>query len=271
MLLLLASLLLGCGRIEVARGGHFGLLGQHAELGCADCHGEAPGPLPSSCDGCHEAQRPAVHLPGDCAPCHTEAGWQGGRLAHASFPLTGGHRDLACAACHLSEPWGRDPACEACHEADRPSPHDPASCVGCHGIDSWLDVDHDFFPLVGGHAISCGACHADGYEGADPTCASCHAGDLPPGHFQGGCGACHPVSSWREGRFEHSMFPLQDAHRAPYCAECHAAKDWSTFLCAQCHEHRQEESDDEHGDVPAYRWTTEGCLECHPSGESAED
>jgi hypothetical protein len=176
-------------------------------------------------------------------------------FATPSFVLPGQHATLTCEECHGPPPFGSIPwgeaQCNGCHEADRkpdpavpPDPnyhYYPQSCgtSGCHldtdeGWDAVVgNVNHDFLPLEGVHAIDCTLCH----ESATPSnadvfpvggnrysCASCHDSldplgqlDRPPNHYvEPGtglpygavlgwdCNACHdsytrrgaPIGGW---------------------------------------------------------------------------
>ncbi|MBK6898513.1 MAG: hypothetical protein IPH09_04350 [bacterium] len=124
----------------------FPLVGKHAATACRACHAP-PGaraaadslrfrPTPERCDACHKdphrGQFAATTAPPvtDCERCHaTVAGWRAVRFDHdrdTTFPLAGGHLNVACLACHPREGEGDDLAvryrpvdkrCEACHTA----------------------------------------------------------------------------------------------------------------------------------------------------------
>jgi hypothetical protein len=78
-------------------------------------------------------------------------------------------------------------------------------------------VDHDFYPLIGTHAvIACENCHADNiYAGTPPDCASCHLPDKPEPHYEGDCAMCHAPTTWQEAAFDHALYPTSA------CAACH--------------------------------------------------
>jgi len=112
--LLLAMGMTACGALwnEEAHEGEFPLRGQHVGLPCEACHTPGSDDLPTACMGCHEAERPVPHDPGDCGECHTEDGW--GTVDHSFFPLLDAH-DIACVQCHTNGGYtGLDAACASC-------------------------------------------------------------------------------------------------------------------------------------------------------------
>lgn len=213
--------------------------GQHIAVTCEKCHRPALGARPTAarvevlnvafknlataCASCHAD----VHLGQVGMACETCHGVEGAKFSlvgfshqTTGFPLTGGHRTIACAACHKSEtgafPAGTGTAvrlkgvavqCRACHKdvhlgqfSDR--------CESCHSTDRFKLPKYthanaklrDFF--VGRHATAtCQACHATvtkdfpGGRGTamlfklDTRCVTCHRdahnGSLPD------CGTCH--------------------------------------------------------------------------------
>jgi hypothetical protein len=192
--------------------------------------------------------------------------------ADPSFPLVGRHEPLACVACHPADrALGPVPAaCASCHEAARPADHYAGDCGECHTPYGWDDivVDHTFFPLTEAHALPCDACHADGYGGLDPACASCHEADRPPDHFgTQDCGSCHVPTNWGDATFDHDdLFPLPH-HGVGDCGSCHLEPgSYASFSCIDCHEHARAETDEDHDEVSGYEHTSDACLRCHPRG-----
>ncbi|MCA9566990.1 MAG: hypothetical protein KC656_04070 [Myxococcales bacterium] len=241
----LVGLLGGC-RVEPSVGMNtFPLEGLHEGLVCEDCHdpGEPIGPLATDCASCHADDAPPEHYAGPCEECHDVYGWDNA-VDHSFFPLDLSH-DLDCAECHTTpgEFEGLSPLCGSCHEVDRPQDHFAArDCGECHGIETFdLGIDHSYFPLRNAHDLACETCHTaiPDFTGITGDCASCHETDRPAvDHFAGrDCGTCHTPTAWDTG-FDHSFFPLNDAHSVQ-CESCHTTIPDFTGLsgeCANCHE-----------------------------------
>lgn len=101
-----------------------------------------------------------------------------------------------------------------------------------------LDVEHENFPLTGGHSnLDCAACHLEGvYADTPTTCGSCHQietaasvyADLPasillpdninlanpyPDHFSPACENCHTINDWVPYQFDHAeVLECQSCH-----------------------------------------------------------
>jgi len=249
----------------------FAMAGRHLEIGCADCHENAtvevlpPGGrrflgLEKRCASCHEDPH-AGAMPADCASCHGQTVWD--RLASEGhekrLPLTGGHGDASCRACHAKgtlhalEALGRPDApparsCADCHA----SPHRESflaatpDCGACHLPDhvsfapeglAVTPAQHAAtgFPLDRPHAeVACAACHDRGEasfaerhpgRGAD-DCAACHE-DPHRGQFRKTlCIECHARDDFRPHRFDETRhaatrLPLTGSHLAATCGDCH--------------------------------------------------
>lgn len=123
------------------------LEGGHAALDCAACHAPLPAPSPegrswdtaagTDCADCHSDPHAGQFLQDgftDCAACHRNTrAFTDLRFDHdrdARFPLGDAHREVACAECHESVPWGP-------LEIVRYKPLD-TQCVDCHGLDEAL-------------------------------------------------------------------------------------------------------------------------------------
>jgi hypothetical protein len=129
----------------------FPLLGKHAGLKCSDCHATAAfHDAGDTCADCHGEDDPhSGSFGGNCGSCHNATAWEAWRFDHdrsTTFPLTGAHRNAACAACHRSEaPRGatarRGDDCAQCHRRDDPH-HGQfgAACGECHGTDSFSEL-----------------------------------------------------------------------------------------------------------------------------------
>jgi len=246
---------------------------------CADCHQEDITTFaPETCDTCHREIKAAFSLAhslsfgSDCLACHDGVDRFGGRYDHDAVPfrLTGGHRDVECAFCHVDariladfETAPQD--CYACHHAD--DPHElrfGEVCDACHSTDSWQEFtfDHSLsaFQLEGKHAgVSCEACHQDNHFQGTPTdCYSCHRqDDEHNGRFGTDCAACHTPFNWEQATFDHDLsdFPLTGAHLEVNCEDCHRTGQFAglSAQCAACH----ADPDFHLGEFSA------SCEECH--------
>jgi hypothetical protein len=258
---------------------------------------------PVDCYACHVDEYTATTSPDhdaagyghDCTLCHDpfRAGWTGGRILHpAAFPLTGAHARTDCATCHTNGYSPLPTDCYACHQADYDGSTDPGhaaagfpvTCADCHGTSAWSPATFDHgataFALTGAHrSTDCAACHADGYTGTPTDCYACHRADYDgttdPDHaatgFPVSCTDCHGTSAWSPADWDHdSLFPIYSGrHRDEWnsCADCHVtAADYSHFECIFCHEHNRTDTDRDHREEPDYRYTSEGCFDCHPRG-----
>jgi hypothetical protein len=96
------------------------LKGGHKTLvQCSDCHkGNLTAATPE-CITCHQVQydnapsHKQSAFPTDCTICHTQNNWLENSFNHAttSFPLTGAHTTVLCAACHTSGYTNTPTAC----------------------------------------------------------------------------------------------------------------------------------------------------------------
>ncbi len=249
----------------------------HATRECADCHTPAnrvspaaqlaPGGrsswtgLEQSCASCHEDIHRGA-LGSRCQTCHDAGKWTitpGFSHDTTSYPLTGRHTQVSCAACHASAklPLKRDAAghpipvyqpvphasCVSCHE-DVHKGSFGATCTTCHTTRSFQEIsgggfDHSrtSFPLKGRHAaVACGQCHRDftSERGRHPvarSCGSCHAPDPHAGTatIQGkpaDCAACHDERGFTPATFSlerhrAAAYPLEGKHASVPCASCH--------------------------------------------------
>ncbi|MBZ5643257.1 MAG: hypothetical protein LAO19_10885 [Acidobacteriia bacterium] len=269
----------------------FALTGMHVSptpTPCASCHVNNNYALNSTaCYGCHTAawQSTATlggsvpnHItagfPTDCSICHSTANWTTSTFNHATttFPLTGAHTSVACAACHVNSNYsGTLPTdCYGCHTAAWQStttlggsvPNHitlgyPTTCASCHTTTSWLGATFNHnatgFPLTGAHVtVACNLCHTT--TAPPPTdCYSCHTaqwqststmGGNIPDHTGNGfppastCSTCHTTTNWTTATFNHTWWRIP--HQGATCATCHQtpglATNFATFNCTNgCH------------------------------------
>jgi len=215
----------------------FALVGAHASLDCASCHGDPrrpddgirmtftrrdgafPAPAHETCGSCHTDYHAGAFADNprgsDCESCHAQAAWVPAQFDLARhqeetrFPLTGAHVATPCSACHGGRAAGTIPnftlavTCEGCHANENP--------------------------------------HGDTFAEADGVTA---------------CGSCHATSGWASGAFDHSEtdFPLTGAHGSLECASCHERETGTDgrparqfrgldMACASCHADDQPHRD----------------------------
>ncbi len=236
----------------------------------------------------------------------------------SDYPLEGKHAAVACRSCHSStESAGvlqrpSHASCSNCHSeahadqlVDRKGGN---ACESCHSVDGWKPSTFDRdrhttldLPLEGRHArIDCSACHGETRPGLPPhprpaelgrarvalslldaACASCHA-DPHASRFSR-CPACHDSRQFQPSTVDtllHASFgyPLEGAHRATPCSECHkeltGQRAPSTLLLAAssrqlsfrtAHERCIDCHDSTHGEQFAGRIDGGACDGCHSS------
>ena len=279
----------------------FTLYGQHQFVGCKKCHKSLEfSKTRAECRDCHtEMHNNTVGW--DCARCHNSKSWIIPNITQlhqqTKFPLLGRHATADCYSCHKSasllqfEPLGTD--CYDCHKGNYELTTSPphanvgysTNCIECHTITApgWLgsSIHHSFFPLTGGHAISCVNCHSSGTFGKiSKECNSCHSANYNattnPSHaaaqFPRTCESCHNINAWTPATFNHDgpYFPIfSGKHRGEWtqCSQCHQnSGNYASFTCLTCHEHNQASMDNEHRGKTGYSYTSTSCYSCHPRG-----
>jgi hypothetical protein len=176
----------------------FALTGKHDTLQCVACHvghgNRGYEGLTASCASCHA--EPQVHLGKfgtDCVACHTTQTWKNVTLpdtgqaafdhSTTTFPLTGQHGSVKCAACHKANVFkGTPKSCVACHA--EPEVHRGkfgTDCVTCHSTTTWkgatLPRELHPFPMHHGNGrrpSACVVCHKDPATYRTYTCYGCH-------------------------------------------------------------------------------------------------
>lgn len=251
----------------------FKLVGQHSDVACQSCHKSLVfSDVKKDCNSCHKDVHQNSVGP-NCDRCHTPAAWIISNPVkmhqETRFPLAGVHQNVDCASCHtqyanLNFP-PMDISCFSCHSKQYYSTTSPnhvqagysTNCTDCHGVVdvAWqsTNLDHSFFPLVGGHAIqNCFACHTQtskatgNFKGLSTDCNSCHQADYAhttfPNHPQlklsTQCQSCHNINGWMPATFDHSLtgFPLTGSHMALNCTSCHKTTNAVVSPdCYSCH------------------------------------
>lgn len=253
----------------------FILKGAHQKVQCTDCH--VPAQLyrdaPSDCYSCHVSDEPHKgNLGKQCQSCHNELDWQEVRFDHSAtnFSLTGRHRSVACAQCHIDERYqGIATDCVGCHaEDDIHKTRFGTACAECHVTDGWAKISFNHqqntgFALTGAHGkIDCQACHTTSLTvpALRRDCISCHRrDDTHKGRNGPDCAQCHSTSAWTTTDFNHdraTRFALRGAHREVACEGCHlqsVTESLPGMECIDCHR-----NDDPHEGSQGL-----DCASCH--------
>ena len=294
-------------------GTKFPLIGQHREVGCKDCHTSlAFAKAQAECNSCHKDIHEQT-VGNDCARCHTPNSWVVTNITklhqQSRFPLIGPHTVADCKECHKNllptspstgtasrlrfDPLGVE--CYDCHKENYTAANAPnhvqnnysKNCEECHKINSFswagAGINHNFFPLEGGHAIDCSRCHTSGsYSKIPSECFSCHRSDYTsaksPDHavlnFPTTCKDCHSLNpGWKPADFANhdASFPIYSGkHKGEWnsCADCHTnPANYAQFSCTTCHEHSNKaDVDKNHSGVSGYNYNSTSCYACHPTG-----
>ncbi len=252
----------------------------------------------ADCIACHENPHKS-NWNATCATCHIESsfntfiGQNSFDHKRTSFTLNGQHANLNCFDCHTKTTADQlfmdyqnvaENNCVQCHQ----DPHEGKfgeNCADCHNEESFFNLNnleafnHDLtnFRLIGLHkTVDCKSCHLDKLTKplAHQNCYDCHE-DYHRGEFleQGvlrDCNECHALeknftySSFGLEEHDASNFPLEGAHIATPCIDCHWMAEQWTFrsiglACVDCHEdiHQHFISDD--------YYPQQNCLNCHNS------
>jgi hypothetical protein len=246
------------------------LQGSHREVSCRLCHTSLVfAETRSNCSSCHTDIHENTTGP-DCERCHNSVSWivENTTTLHrqSRFPLSGAHVTAECSECHQSasvrkfEPIGIE--CVDCHRNDflaATSPNHVQSgfsqqCLDCHSVNSFdwkwngSEINHSFFPLTAGHALTdCKQCHTgETYTGLSTECVSCHLSNYTqttnPNHaaaqYPQTCNTCHSTTpGWKPATVNHSFFPLTQGHSITDCNTCHTNGNYvnTSPECVSCH------------------------------------
>jgi len=187
------------------------LEGRHRDVACGACHLRRPTGIPAASLGAAGVQVRPKH--DACADCHGNP--------HGT-QLAGNAKAMACVACHdlrAFKPAHFEQADHAKTNFVLAGAHARAACRACHDAhraDLPAFSDTERLGSVG-FAMkmterACVDCHADPHRGRFATSTS--------------CADCHGTESFRPARLgvsEHARyrFPLEGAHRAVPCVDCH--------------------------------------------------
>lgn len=247
----------------------------------------------SACLNCHTDYHQKT-LSGDCLKCHNDNSFKPATKfnhANASFPLLGRHISVECLKCHRVETIDgkkfqhfsgiQYSSCNNCHK----DPHENQfgqNCLQCHNEESFQVVkgiekfDHNKtnFRLEGKHQyVNCKTCHKVNFTNPlkHDRCTDCHTDYHNKQFAQNGtspdCSKCHSVTGFTQTLYtleQHSQcsFPLQGAHQATPCSECHKKQEKWSFRaiginCRDCHQ-------DIHQSFIQTRYYPEAsCKTCH--------
>ena len=218
-----------------------------------------------------------------CATCHSITTWADGKFDHSAtgFPLTNGHANVVCSACHVNGNYNlktapTDCGNSGCHLTTWQQTNNPvhsasgaafatSNCAGCHNTSSWTTATFDHsttgFLLTNGHAnVPCASCHVNNnysLQIAPTDCGNsgCHLTTWQqtnnPTHSTSGaafaasnCAICHTTKGWDAASFDHRMtgFTLTGTHMSP-----------TPTPCASCHVSNN------------YTLNSADCMGCHQS------
>jgi len=234
-----------------------------------------------------------------CLQCHPN-GNSAGAFNHntSPFPLTGGHNEVDCMACHAYGYAGTTMICGDCHAANynqTTNPNHsainiPNTCTDCHTTNpGWqpatFSIHNNYYALNGAHAAianNCATCHNGNYNTTPNTCVGCHLNNYNqttnPNHataqFPTDCQTCHTESAWTPSTFYHDgqYFPIYSGtHNNEWttCDECHTnPSNFAIFTCTTaCHP--QSQTNNDHQGVNGYQYNSNACYQCHPTGNSS--
>ena len=223
---------------------HFPLDGKHVGTPCSKCHTPA---------GAATDYHPRFK---NCSDCHRDA--HAGQFAKRQ-------NSGRCDDCHTVQNFRPSTFTLARHQSTRfmlKEAHSAVACQECHRASESLPDHTARFTYA---SLSCATCHRDPHQG--------HFGTVPAAAGAGdACERCHSLRSWQEQKpFAHEKtgYPLEGAHRALNCTDCHRRTSLPAAgglligfhdtpkRCSECHE-------DVHGGQ--FNTATGGgsdCAQCH--------
>lgn len=248
--------------------------------------------LGTECLSCHEDYHQKT-LPGECLSCHNPDSFKPAtKFSHdnTNFRLAGKHIALDCSKCHKVETREgkkfqdfrvQQFNCSNCHK----DPHQNKfgqTCSQCHNEEGFEVVkgvkgfDHNKtdYKLEDKHlTVNCKSCHKSKFT--DPLkfqhCNDCHADYHKKQFVKNGvspdCSQCHNLKgftffTYTIDQHNQSLYPLQGAHLAIPCTECHKKqKEWSFrgigINCKDCHK------DIHQNQIEAKYYPDGNCISCH--------
>ena len=248
--------------------------------------------LSTGCLACHEDYHRKT-LPPDCLSCHNPDTFKpASKFDHdkTNFRLAGKHVAVECTKCHKIETVSGKKFqdfrisqfnCSDCHK----DPHQNRfgqTCNQCHNEETFEVVkgvkgfDHNKtdYRLEDKHlTVNCKACHKTKFT--DPLkfklCTDCHVDYHKKQFAKNGvspdCSQCHSTKgftlfSYTLEQHGKGTFPLQGAHLAIPCTDCHKKQhDWNFkgigLNCKDCHKDIHQDQID-----PAF-YPDHNCKICH--------
>ncbi len=245
-----------------------------------------------------------------CDSCHTTRGWKellpGFDFDHSKtkYPLLGKHAQVSCSACHLHDDFKKEVAFANCKDCHTPDPHRgqfdarprKGDCAECHTVDGFKPSsfgvkEHDTsqYPLKGKHAqVECAKCHIPAgkdtvYKVKFAACADCHKdphdNQFAAAPYRNRCEDCHTVvdfhrTSFSIAKHRATRFPLQGAHVAVPCSDCHKVGlggrtdkvlpfHFEDRNCTACHKDPHKGEFDKQMARKRANGTAFGCEACH--------
>ncbi len=262
----------------------------------------------AACSDCHKDPHRAAFKQ-SCETCHTTGGWHQVRMppsfdhSKTAYPLLGKHQEVGCLKCHAGGDFQKHVAHAKCVDCHKPDPHTGqfreraggGECASCHTVDGFKPSSFGVkehatsrYSLEGKHAeVPCAKCHipagaATLYKVKFARCLDCHT-DQHRGQFSAAphlnrCDACHSLQGFRPAKFtlgQHQKirFPLDGAHVAVACADCHreamisgsrtAQYRFEDRSCTSCHKDPHKGKFRTWMDRVRADGSRAGCLACH--------
>ena len=249
--------------------------------------------LNTNCISCHVDYHQNT-LSTNCINCHDAKGFKpASKFNHstAKYQLVGKHKNVECIKCHKIETNNgvkfqkftglKYNTCSNCHE-DVHKNKFGQNCMQCHSGESFSIIkglknfDHTKtkYRLEEKHlTVDCKLCHKVKYTTAlsYEKCSDCHIDYHKSQYTKDGispdCSNCHNLTGFKNFSYtieQHnkSVFPLQGAHLAVPCFDCHKKDEKWTFKlignkCIDCHKNV-------HYDLISRKYYPEdNCLSCH--------
>ncbi len=271
----------------------------YQEFSCLNCHAHPQ----TKTDADHNGIGGYAYNSPDCYFCHPQ-GNAGDFTNHDAqfFPIfSGAHASewSDCNECHINPSDRKDFSCyQACHAQTETDDihngmtayaYNSQDCYSCHPTGEkgqFTEHDPQFFPIYSGthnnEWNNCVACHETPSNRLDFTCLTCHtptetnashSGIAGYNYSSTDCYLCHPTGE--KGLFvDHDIayFPIYSGvHNNEWndCNICHNNPvNRSEVSCLTCH--LQNETNDFHGNMTGYDYTSPSCLSCHPTGEKGQ-